>query len=571
MSDSGASMTIRAKVWLFAAMALALVSLMGVHLYVGARTGRRVREQLTAIQEQLDGYHRLHALAWPYLRELTQMRRMEGRTQLVRIELLERVEVELERLEQRLLEETRSVPERTAEVERREHAELREGLRQWAEEAEARIRAIPPDSPMDANVEWRLYTEFEQGVGQRLVEAQRAEQAEMAALRTQWDGNVRLNQRLALFVPSLGVVLLLVLTFSILVPLRRSLQGLLAVAERIGSGELDLRVPVTGQDELGTLGRAFERMAGELRELLAEKQRLVRAEAEASEREARRYHVLLEDTVSARTAELGEANARLQDSLQQLQQAQEQLLFADRLASVGRLAAGVGHEINNPLAYILGNLRFVHSELRDLMGAPTEEDRQELLSALAEATEGAERVRLIVQDLKTLSRPDDVALAPVNLAAVVRGAARMAHHEVRDRARLVQECDAVPAVRANAARLGQVFLNLLINAAHAIEPGRVGENEIRVGARVSAPGHVTVEVRDTGSGIPTEHLKRVFDPFFTTKPVGVGTGLGLSVCHRIITALGGELRVESEPGRGTTFLITLPIAEDTVSPEQSVA
>jgi len=356
-------------------------------------------------------------------------------------------------------------------------------------------------------------------------------------------------------------VLVLALAFAILNPLRRSLQGLMTVAERIGRGDFDIRTPVAGHDELGRLTHAFDRMARELRESLEEKQRLIRAEAEASEREALRYNALLEDTVRTRTAELAEANVRLQDSLQQLRAAQEQLLFADRLASVGRLAAGVGHEINNPLAFILSNLRYVHQELDELSGTPSEEARQEMLTALSEASEGAERVRLIVQDLKSLSRPDDVALGPVDLAAVVRGSAKMARHEVRDRARLVEDCDGVPPVHANAARLGQVFLNLIINAAHAITPGRVQENEIRVEARRSDPGHVTVEVRDTGAGISPEHLRRVFDPFFTTKPVGVGTGLGLSVCHRIITALGAEIRVESEPGRGTSFFITLAVAE----------
>jgi signal transduction histidine kinase len=238
---------------------------------------------------------------------------------------------------------------------------------------------------------------------------------------------------------------------------------------------------------------------------------------------------------------------------------------------MGRLAAGVGHEINNPLSFILSNLRYALQELRDSGGNLSEEELGEVLSALAEASEGADRVRLIVQDLKTLSRPDDMALGPVDVEAVVRGAAKMARHELRDRARLVEECAGVPLVRANAARLGQVFLNLFINAAHAITPGRAQENEVRVVARVSAPGQVTVEVRDTGSGIPAEHLRRIFDPFFTTKPVGMGTGLGLSVCHRIITAFGGELRVESEPGRGTAFLITLPMAESTGSSEQSAA
>jgi signal transduction histidine kinase/HAMP domain-containing protein len=558
-------MTIRAKVLLFAVMAVGLVCLMGVHLYIGARQGQYIREQLMAIQEQLDSYERLHALAWPYLNRLAQTRLVDGNTALAQREMMERVAMEMARLEDALSREERWLRSRTVEDERQEHQELRESLREWAEWAETRVRSLPVGASVGSTSEWVLYMRFERSVGQRLQDLQRAEHAEMDGLRHRWDENVRLSQRLALFFPALCIVLVLALAFAILAPMRRSLQALMSVAERIGRGDFDIRTPVAGHDELGRLARAIDRMAWELRDSLEEKQRLVRAEAEASEREARRYHALLEETVHTRTAELAEANARLQDSLQQLQAAQEQLLFADRLASVGRLAAGVGHEINNPLAFILSNLRYVHQELRELMGAPTEDARLEMIAALSEASEGAERVRLIVQDLKLLSRPDDVALGPVDLVSVVRSSAKMARHEVRDRARLVEACGGVPAVRANAARLGQVFLNLLINAAHAIEPGRAEENEIRVEARVSAPGHVTVEVRDTGSGIPSEYLRRVFDPFFTTKPVGVGTGLGLSVCHRIITALGGDIRVESEPGRGTSFFITLPVADSGAS------
>jgi signal transduction histidine kinase len=137
----------------------------------------------------------------------------------------------------------------------------------------------------------------------------------------------------------------------------------------------------------------------------------------------------------------------------------------------------------------------------------------------------------------------------------------MAAHELRHRARFVEDCAGVPPVRGNAARLGQVLLNLIINAAHAIEPGRVEQNEIRVAARERSPGKVTLEVSDTGCGIPPENLSRIFEPFFTTKEVGVGTGLGLWVCQGIVTSLGGELTVESTPGRGTTFHITLPVAE----------
>jgi signal transduction histidine kinase len=180
------------------------------------------------------------------------------------------------------------------------------------------------------------------------------------------------------------------------------------------------------------------------------------------------------------------------------------------------------------------------------------------MEALAEAREGGERVRLLVQDLKMLSRADDVESGPVDMGAVLRSAAKMAAHEIRHRARLVVESDGVPQVYGNGARLCQVFLNLLINAAHAITPGQVARNEIRLSARGGSDSHVLVEVSDTGCGIPPENLARIFQPFFTTKPRGVGSGLGLSVCHRIITAHEGEISVESSPG-GTTFRVRLPI------------
>jgi two-component system NtrC family sensor kinase len=150
----------------------------------------------------------------------------------------------------------------------------------------------------------------------------------------------------------------------------------------------------------------------------------------------------------------------------------------------------------------------------------------------------------------------------VDLVAVVREVARMASHELQGRARLVEDCAGVPLVRGNATRLGQVFLNLIVNAAQAIAPGNLEKNEIRVVARPGAEGHITVEVSDTGCGIPAENLERIFDPFFTTKPVGEGTGLGLAVCQTIIQSLGGTITVESTPGQGTTFRITLPIASE---------
>ncbi len=179
---------------------------------------------------------------------------------------------------------------------------------------------------------------------------------------------------------------------------------------------------------------------------------------------------------------------------------------------------------------------------------------------LRDAREGAERVRLIVRDLRTLSRGDDDRRAPTDVKPVLESSVNMVGNEIRHRARLRKDYQDVPLVEANEARLGQVFINLLLNAAQAIPEGQADRNEIRVATRLEA-GRVLVEVSDTGSGIASEIRGRIFDPFFTTKPIGAGTGLGLSVCQSIIAGLGGEITCETAVGRGTVFRVWLPAAQ----------
>jgi CheY-like chemotaxis protein/two-component sensor histidine kinase len=181
-------------------------------------------------------------------------------------------------------------------------------------------------------------------------------------------------------------------------------------------------------------------------------------------------------------------------------------------------------------------------------------------AAIVEAQVGAERVRDLVRDLRTFSRGDDGARAPVNVERVLESSIKMAWNEIRHRARLVRQYGGVPQVAAEAARLGQVFLNLILNAVQAIPEGDVQRNEIRVTTRVDAEGRVVAEVRDSGEGMPAAVQQRLFEPFFTTKPVGVGTGLGLYICHHIVTDFGGAIQVESAPGEGSLFRITLPLA-----------
>lgn len=238
---------------------------------------------------------------------------------------------------------------------------------------------------------------------------------------------------------------------------------------------------------------------------------------------------------------------------------QAQLVQQDRLAALGLLAAGVGHEINNPLVYVLGNLDLAIAE-EPL--ATTDEARAreaDVREALVEARDGARRIVEIVKGLKLFSRSDGPAVSPVEIADVVESAIKLAENELRHRARLVRRYDAVPAVLVNEPQLGQVVLNLLINAAQALPIGESDHHAVTLSSRVDESGRVCLDVNDTGAGIPPEIVDRIFDPFFTTKPVGVGTGIGLSVCMSIVQSMGGELSVTSRPG-ATTFTVALPAA-----------
>jgi PAS domain S-box-containing protein len=295
---------------------------------------------------------------------------------------------------------------------------------------------------------------------------------------------------------------------------------------------------------------------------------------------------LLRDKEGRPTGFLGVGRdvSELRRAQQERERLQTSLAQSDRLTSMGMLAAGVAHEINNPLSYVLFNLeslaadlpgftegmRRCHAELTaragaevvgQLLGAGQEvfspAALEDALERLGEAVSGAQRIRQIARSLGTFSRVEQAALAPVDVQASVEHALTMASNEIKYRARVVRDFAAVPAVLATEGKLAQVFLNLLINAAHAIPEGRVERNEIRV--RTWAEGErVCVEVRDTGHGIAPELQEKIFEPFFTTKGVGVGSGLGLPICKSIVTGFGGEIGFESEPGRGARFTIRLP-------------
>jgi signal transduction histidine kinase len=254
-----------------------------------------------------------------------------------------------------------------------------------------------------------------------------------------------------------------------------------------------------------------------------------------------------------------------------------QLAQSEKLAAIGQIAAGVAHEINNPLAFILSNLTSLKTYVDDVksvvaayrqspeLGRALEErigfqqTLDDIDSLLGETSEGGQRVRTIVQELKTFSRADENSvLEPVDLADIAASTLLLTERELASRARVVKDLRPAPIASAPKGKLHQVVMNLLVNAMQALEDRSPRENEIRV--LTGTDGRESLlSVSDTGCGIPEEAQGRIFEPFFTTKPVGVGTGIGLSVCQAVVEKLGGRISVRSTVGQGTTFEVRVPV------------
>ncbi len=279
--------------------------------------------------------------------------------------------------------------------------------------------------------------------------------------------------------------------------------------------------------------------------------------------------------------ERDDARAKQQAELT-MKKMQTQLIQQEKMASIGQLAAGVAHEINNPICFISSNLstlekyqrrivdyiQFLERTLLDCcgnhQGQVLEDQRQSMkmghiledaVSLIAESLEGTDRVRNIVADLKSFSHTDERKTGMFQLNDCIRTTLNIVRHEFKYVADLVLDlADDLPQLQGNHQQMGQVIANLVINAAHAIE----GHGTITVRTRQDG-GHIELTVQDTGKGIAPEHLSRIFEPFFTTKAIGKGTGLGLSICYDIVTKHGGEIMVAGDTGAGTMFTIRLPL------------
>jgi two-component system NtrC family sensor kinase len=281
--------------------------------------------------------------------------------------------------------------------------------------------------------------------------------------------------------------------------------------------------------------------------------------------------------LSIAIVELEQEKAAQRRLIDQLEEAQSQLLQSEKMASIGQLAAGVAHEINNPVGFVNSNFGALERYVKDLCrlidayggkaeaGDPSAIRKQidydflkdDIAELFKESRDGLERVKRIVQDLRDFSRVDSEPVWQMtNLQTCLDSTLSVATNEIKHKAQVIKDYGAIPEVECLPSQLNQVFLNLMVNAAQAIPDH---------GTLTLATGQdgdwVWVSVSDTGCGIPPENLKRIFDPFFTTKPVGKGTGLGLSVSYNIVAKHSGRFEVESELGVGTTFRVSLPIVQ----------
>lgn len=300
--------------------------------------------------------------------------------------------------------------------------------------------------------------------------------------------------------------------------------------------------------------------------------------AQAEEGRLVGFGLMVVPAVNPEEVPTASAESDPQDLQQQLQRAQRQLLQAEKMAAIGQLAAGVAHEINNPIGYVFSNINTLAGYVNDLLrlirayeaAAPRTPElaalqrdidieflTEDILALIAESQDGIDRVKQIVRALKDFSRVDDDSdFRQIDLHSCIDGALQVAANEIKYRATVVKDYAELPEVECLPSQIGQVLMNLLVNAAQSID----GQGQITVRTEQVGEG-VQVAITDTGVGIAPQFLERIFEPFFTTKPVGKGTGLGLSISYSIVRKHHGWIRADSTLGQGTTFRFWLPLRQ----------
>ncbi|MFK7997904.1 MAG: sensor histidine kinase [Granulosicoccus sp.] len=385
-------------------------------------------------------------------------------------------------------------------------------------------------------------------------------------------------RQLSTLIAVIEMALVGVFSFILGTYLTRKLLVLSRAAKQVSEGDYVLDLDVDSVDEVGDVARAFDQMAQVLDE---SKQARDKYEQELVE-----LNKTLEQRVARRTAKINAQFEELRSTHQLLSNTQTKLLQSEKLASIGQLSAGIAHEINNPISFVLSNTKSLSEYItiyQNLIGMyrnalaaepakleanklainelETNEDiefiNEDIVTLIHDTVEGSVRVQEIVKGLREFSHTNFDTKDTCNLVECAESTLRIANTELKSRCTVHLELNPIPDVLGNRGELNQVIMNLLMNAGQAMD--EYGEIFIKTSVE---DGFVELSISDNGSGIEEDHLSKLFDPFFTTKAVGQGTGLGLSISYGIITDHGGTIVVESEPGKGSTFTMQLPEIEN---------
>ncbi len=380
-----------------------------------------------------------------------------------------------------------------------------------------------------------------------------------------------------------AVEMLLVGLFSFLLGtyLTRQLKVLQSTAKKISKGDYSTRIAVTGHDEVAEVSSAFNRMSIALQESQISREKF--------EEQLIELNHTLEDRVERRTEQIKKQVAELQTANDKIADTQAKLIQSEKLASVGQLAAGVAHEINNPIGFVRSNLTTL-TEYVDTyqmllakyqsLAQSTEAERakrateikrieesediefinEDITELLKDSVDGTARIRDIVKGLRDFSHMGGQSREMCDLNECIESTLKIAKTALKNKCLIEANLQTIPEVMANHSELNQIFMNLMVNAGQAVGNDGVINIETSV-VTVTKNDYVQVTIKDNGSGIDPTHLDKLFDPFFTTKPVGEGTGLGLAISYGIIQDHKGEIEVESELGVGTNFIIRLPVGK----------
>lgn len=387
------------------------------------------------------------------------------------------------------------------------------------------------------------------------------------------------SRQLSITIAIIEMFLVAVFSFLLGTYLTRQLKVLRKTASEISKGNYSVQIPVKSNDEVAEVAHAFNRMTSVLLE--------TRIARDAADEDLKELNHTLEDRVKRRTDEINKKIVELQSSNQKLAETQAKLVQSEKLASIGQLAAGIAHEINNPIGFVRSNLNTLSDYVQtyqklnklykkreshegdennlsvEIQNLEKKEDieyiNEDVTELISDAIEGTTRIRDIVQGLQDFSNTNEDGRSSCDINECITSVLKSVINELENKASIETNLSAVPLVSVNQDEINQVLVNILINAGHAID----NSGKITI-CTIARDGHIEISISDNGSGIREEDIGKLFDPFFTTKPVGQGTGLGLSISFGIINDHNGEISVESELGVGTTFTIRLPLDDSSI-------